>query len=138
MGWSWLDPVMGIIGALVVALWAKSLIQETSKVLLDREMDHPVVQEIRDVIEEQGAASETALSDLHVWRVGKGAYSCALGLVTHDAGLTPTRVREWLSIHQEIVHSTIEIHVYPESAEAVQKSAVRSMHLGSENPAQAR
>jgi Co/Zn/Cd efflux system component len=41
-GWSWLDPVIGIVGAVVVAAWAKSLIAQTGKVLLDREMDHPV------------------------------------------------------------------------------------------------
>ena len=109
LGWSWLDPVMGIVGAVVVALWAKGLIVETSKVLLDREMDHPVVEEIREVIAERGADSETEISDLHVWRVGKGTYSCALSVVTHDEQLTPRHVREWLSVHGEIVHSTIEI-----------------------------
>ena len=109
-GWSWLDPVMGIAGATVVAWWAKGLIGDTSKVLLDREMDHPVVDEIRGVVAERGAASETIIADLHVWRVGKGTYSCALSLVTHDRQLTPKRVREWLSVHEEIVHSTIEIH----------------------------
>jgi cation diffusion facilitator family transporter len=112
-GWSWLDPVMGIVGAIVVALWAKGLILDTSKVLLDREMDHPVVDEIREVIDERGAGSETVIADLHVWRVGKGTYSCALSLVTHDEQLTPKRVREWLSVHEEIVHSTIEIHRCP-------------------------
>jgi len=109
-GWSWLDPVMGIVGAVVVAFWAKGLIAETSKVLLDREMDHPVVDEIREVIAEQGASTETVIADLHVWRVGKATYSCALSLVTHDDLLTPKHVREWLSIHEEIVHTTIEIH----------------------------
>ncbi|HSB22457.1 MAG TPA: CDF family Co(II)/Ni(II) efflux transporter DmeF [Burkholderiaceae bacterium] len=113
LGWSWLDPVMGIVGAIVVALWAKGLIADTSKVLLDREMDHPVVDEIREVIAERGADSETAIADLHVWRVGKGAYACALSLVTHDDRLTPNGVREWLSVHEEIVHSTIEIHRCP-------------------------
>jgi len=112
-GWSWLDPVMGIVGAVVVAIWAKGLIVETSKVLLDREMDHPVVDEIREVIAGRGSDSETVIADLHVWRVGKATYSCALSLVTHDERLTPNRVREWLSIHEEIVHSTIEIHRCP-------------------------
>jgi cation diffusion facilitator family transporter len=50
-GWSWLDPVMGIVGAILVAVWAKGLLMDTGKVLLDREMDHPVVDEIREVIE---------------------------------------------------------------------------------------
>jgi cation diffusion facilitator family transporter len=109
-GWAWLDPVMGIVGAIVVAVWAKGLIAATGKVLLDREMDHPVVDEIREVIAERGAGHETVIADLHVWRVGRATYSCALSLVTHDEMLTPTQVREWLSIHEEIVHTTIEIH----------------------------
>lgn len=104
---------MGIAGAVLVALWAKGLLADTAKVLLDREMDHPVVEEIRDLIAERGADSETAIADLHVWRVGKATYSCALSLVTHDAALTPARVREWLSVHEEIVHSTIEIQRCP-------------------------
>jgi Co/Zn/Cd efflux system component len=110
LGWAWLDPAMGLAGAVIVALWAKGLIADTSKVLLDREMDHPVVDEIRDVIRERGAASETLIADLHVWRVGRATYACALSLVTHDEQLTPKQVREWLAVHEEVVHSTIEIH----------------------------
>lgn len=110
LGWAWLDPVMGILGAVVVAVWAKGLIAETAKVLLDREMDHPVVDEIREVIAERGAAGETLIADLHVWRVGRATHACALSLVTHDAGLTPRQVREWLAVHEEIVHVTVEIN----------------------------
>jgi cation diffusion facilitator family transporter len=109
LGWNWLDPVMGLAGAALVAVWAKGLIAQTSKVLLDREMDHPVVGEIRELIAERGADGETAIADLHVWRVGKASYSCALSLVTHDRQLTPDVVRGWLAVHEEIVHSTIEI-----------------------------
>ncbi len=108
-GWSWLDPVMGIIGAGLVAVWAKNLIIETGKVLLDREMDHPVVQEIREVVETGSEAGDTKISDLHVWRVGKRLYFCTLSVVTHDPGLTSEKVRSQLSVHEEIVHSTIEI-----------------------------
>lgn len=113
-GWAWLDPVTGIGGAIVVALWAKRLIADTSKVLLDREMDHPVVDEIREVIELEGREGETRIADLHVWRVGQGSYSCALSVVTHDTALTPTVVRSWLAQHEEIVHATIEIHHCPD------------------------
>lgn len=109
-GWAWLDPVTGIVGAVVVALWAKRLITDTGKVLLDREMDHPVVDEIRQAVEEGGRQSETSIADLHVWRVGKSSYSCAISLVTHDKELTPGKVRSWMSQHEEIVHTTIEIH----------------------------
>ena len=109
-GWSWLDPVTGMVGAALVALWARNLLTETGKVLLDREMDHTVVDEIREAVESGPDRGGSRIADLHVWRVGKNAYSCALSVVTHDARLTPDRVREWLSAHQEIVHSTIEVH----------------------------
>ncbi len=109
-GWSWLDPVMGIVGAVLVAVWAKGLIAETGKILLDREMDHPVVEEIREVVESARDGSSTRITDLHVWRVGKKVYSCALTVVTQDATLTPGAIRARLAVHEEIVHSTIEIH----------------------------
>jgi cation diffusion facilitator family transporter len=110
-GWSWLDPVMGIVGAVMVGYWAKGLIVDTGKVLLDREMDHPVVEEIREAVETGPRAGETRICDLHVWRVGKGAYSCAISVVTRDPDLTPARIREQLSVHEEIVHTTIEVQL---------------------------
>jgi cation diffusion facilitator family transporter len=109
-GWSWLDPVMGMVGAVLVAVWAKGLVKETAKVLLDREMDHPVVDEIREVITAENSSDTTRLTDLHVWRVGKNAYACALSLVTRDHAITPMVIRQQLSVHDEIVHATIEIH----------------------------
>jgi len=112
-GWSWLDPVMGIVGAALVAVWAKNLLVDSGKVLLDREMDHPVVQEIREAVETGPDAGDTKVSDLHVWRVGRQAYACALSLVTHDPSLTAARVREQLAIHEEIVHATVEIQRCP-------------------------
>ena len=113
-GWSWMDPVTGLLGAVLVAVWAKGLIVETGKVLLDREMDHPVVQEIREVVQASGTdGTLTRITDLHVWRVGKNVYSCALSVVTQDVALTPTRIRECLAVHEEVVHATIEIHQYP-------------------------
>lgn len=113
-GWAWLDPAMGLLGAVLVGLWSKNLILQTGRVLLDREMDHPVVDEIRTVVAQLPGASE--VTDLHVWRVGNGAYACALSLLTHDARLTPLGVREALSIHAEIVHVTVEIHRCDECA----------------------
>lgn len=109
-GWSWLDPVMGIVGAVLVAYWAKGLLAETSRVLLDREMDHPVVGEIRDAIEGGSDAHGTRLTDLHVWRVGKQAFACAISVATHDLDLAPDQLRKRLAAHEEVVHATIEIH----------------------------
>jgi cation diffusion facilitator family transporter len=110
-GWAWLDPVMGIVGAVVVAVWAKNLIVDTSKVLLDREMDAPVVEEIREVVEADLPGGETKLVDLHVWRVGRQSYSCAMSVLTRDSSLTADQIRDRLAVHEEIVHSTIEVHL---------------------------
>lgn len=109
-GWSWLDPAMGIVGAALVAIWARNLLAETGKVLLDREMDHPIVDEIREVVESGKEATGTRVTDLHVWRVGKQSYSCALSLITRDPGLTPEHIKQQLAQHEEIVHATIEIN----------------------------
>jgi Co/Zn/Cd efflux system component len=105
-GWDWLDPLMGIVGAVLVGVWAKGLLIDTGKVLLDREMDDPVVGEIREGVE----SADTQITDLHVWRVGKGAYACAISVLTHDAELTPAQLRARLAVHEEVVHATIEIH----------------------------
>src|SRR5438105_1786436 len=109
LGWAWLDPTMGIAGAAVVAVWAWRLVTQTSKVLLDGEMDHPVVQEIRDASESPHVEDGSRVTDLHVWRVGKQSFAAALTLVTHDTTLTAARVRETLAVHREIVHVTVEI-----------------------------
>jgi cation diffusion facilitator family transporter len=109
-GWSWLDPVMGIVGATLVAVWARNLLMDTGKILLDREMDHPVVDEIREAIETGPDAGDTRIADLHVWRVGKQSYSCAVSVVTHNPSLAAEDVRKQLSIHEEIAHVTVEIH----------------------------
>lgn len=110
-GWVWLDPVMGLVGSVLVAVWAKGLIAETSRVLLDREMDHPVVQEIREVIGSLRTVAPVELLDLHVWRVGHDAYACALTVLSPDPDLTPRRVHEALAIHEELVHCTVEIRL---------------------------
>lgn len=115
-GWAWLDPVMGIVGAALVAWWAKGLVADTSRVLLDREMDHPVVQEIREVIGQPDDPAGTRVTDLHVWRIGKGIYACALTVVTRDAALTADILRQRLAVHEEVVHATIEIHLHPDAA----------------------
>jgi Co/Zn/Cd efflux system component len=86
------------------------LLADTAKVLLDREMDHPLVQEVREAVE---TSALTRVTDLHVWRVGKQVFSCALTVVTQEPELTATMVRERLAVHEDIVHSTIEIHHLP-------------------------
>ena len=105
-GVGWLDPVMGMVGSILVARWAVGLLHESGKILLDAEMDQPVVEEIRVLVTAQFTTA--AISDLHVWRVGRDSYACILGLVA----TTPIRaedVRRQLVIHEELVHVTVEI-----------------------------
>ena len=109
-GWDWLDPLMGMVGAVLVAVWAKGLIRDTSTVLLDREMDHPVVAEIREVVEQLAPAGSASVTDLHVWRVGRDNFACAMTVASTQAELTPHDVRHALAVHDEVVHATIEVH----------------------------
>ncbi|WBM41913.1 CDF family Co(II)/Ni(II) efflux transporter DmeF [Comamonas aquatica] len=106
-GAAWLDPAMGLVGAVLVAVWALGLLRDSSRVLLDAEMDAPVVQEIRDVL--AAAPQPVMLTDLHVWRVGKGLYACIVALEARD-GVTPDAIRQQLAIHEELVHITVEIN----------------------------
>jgi cation diffusion facilitator family transporter len=107
--WDWLDPCMGIVGAVLIAFWSKNLLCSTAKILLDREMDHPVVAKIRQTLESSHTSAAT-ITDLHFWRVGKDSYSCSLILVTASKDLTANSVRTQLAQYKEIVHSTIEIN----------------------------
>lgn len=106
---SWLDPVMGIVGAGLVSVWAYGLIRDSGRVLLDAEMNAPVVEEIREVI----AASpiKVTLCDLHVWRVGQGKYACILSLATNE-DVQPDYFKVQLGIHEELVHISVEINRY--------------------------
>jgi cation diffusion facilitator family transporter len=107
-GAAWLDPVMGIVGSILVARWAFGLLRESGKILLDAEMDQPVVDEIREVVRDQFATA--AVSDLHVWRVGRDSYACILGLVATSA-ISAEEVRRQLAVHEELVHVTVEVAV---------------------------
>jgi Co/Zn/Cd efflux system component len=106
-GASWLDPVMGIVGAGLVAVWAYSLLRDSGRVLLDAEMNAPVVAEIREVILTSPISAH--ISDLHVWRVGKGKYACILSLVTKD-DVDPDYFKRQLSIHEELIHLSVEVN----------------------------
>ena len=106
-GADWLDPLMGIAGALLVGIWAYGLLRDTSRVLLDAEMDAPVVAEIGAVIAASPIPAE--MTDLHVWRVGKGKYACIVSLAV-EGDATPEDFRQQLAIHEELVHITVELN----------------------------
>jgi cation diffusion facilitator family transporter len=109
-GLSWLDPVMGLAGAVLVTVWAQGLLRDTGRVLLDAEMDAPVVREVRDVIERGKVPAR--ITDLHVWRVGRAKYACVISLVT-SSQQDGDYFRRELAIHEELAHITVEVDHVP-------------------------
>jgi cation diffusion facilitator family transporter len=103
----WLDPVMGLVGALLVTVWAWGLMRDTGRVLLDAEMNAPVVNEIRAVLEASSIKAE--ICDLHVWRVGKGKFACILSVVTEE-DIHPEYFKNLLRVHEELAHITVETY----------------------------
>lgn len=108
-GWQWLDAAVGIVGALVITKWAVGLMRDTSRVLLDREMDLGVVTEIREAIESDG---DSRIADLHVQRVGINQFAVVATVVAH-ADRTPNDYKDRLRIHDELVHFNIEVNRCP-------------------------
>jgi cation diffusion facilitator family transporter len=101
LGWVWLDPVMGIVGGILIAAWAWNLLRDTAAVLLDTSDPH-LEQEIRDEVERPGDAR---IFDLHVWRVGPGAHAAIVGFA---GGASTETVRQRLTAVHELQHVTVE------------------------------
>ena len=100
LGWTWLDPVMGLVGAAVIAIWSWSLMRDTASVLLDAH-DTDLEQEIREFVEAPGDAR---ITDLHVWRVGPGVHAAIVAVKGIDGDTVRSRLHE---VH-EIAHLTVE------------------------------
>ena len=102
LGWIWLDPLMGIVGAIVIARWSWTLVRDTSAVLLDSADPH-LIEEVRECIEGPGDAR---IADLHVWRVGPQAHAAIVSVV---GSLSSQTVRDRLKPVHELGHLTIEL-----------------------------
>lgn len=109
--WIFLDPLMGIVGALLIFRWTILLIRESASILTGREMNEELIQHIHNIIEVDG---DTKITDIHVWRVAQDTYVCILCLVASE----PVSVLEYktkLSSLHELEHVTIEVNQYSES-----------------------
>lgn len=104
LGWVWLDPVMGIVGSIVIAKWAYNLMRDSAAVLLDT-TDEPVAAEIRELLE---TSDDVRISDLHVWQVGPQARAAIVSVVA-AAGVTAEAIRERLAPVHELSHLTVEL-----------------------------
>ena len=106
LGWNWLDPLMGIVGALVICRWAYGLVRETSGILLDGSISSKELGAIKEKIE---GTLDNRIADMHVWKVGPAHYAAIISIVTHY----PQQIeyyRELLSDFTALSHLTVEVH----------------------------
>jgi cation diffusion facilitator family transporter len=115
-GWIWMDPIMGIVGALIISRWSYGLMVDSGKVLLDRDVNPEAISEIRSLIE---ADSDNRVADLHVWRVGTHHLSVIVSVVTHYPK-PPDHYKKLLADYDEIAHVTVEVNPCESEAYSVE------------------
>jgi cation diffusion facilitator family transporter len=104
-GWTWADPIMGVVGALVIARWSWDLIRDTGSVLLDAAAEG---EEVRQKIREAIAPTGTEVTDLHVWQVGPGHFGAIVSLMAREPQ-EPAHYKALLAHIHELAHITIEV-----------------------------
>jgi cation diffusion facilitator family transporter len=105
LGWVWFDPVMGLVGAALVARWSWGLIRSTGRVLLDFTADDQLIDDVRHAIEQEGAR----ILDLHVWAIGPAMHCVVASIETRSA--TPAQqYRDKVLAIAHVVHASIEIN----------------------------
>jgi cation diffusion facilitator family transporter len=103
-GWPWLDPLAGIMGAIVIAAWSYSLVRDTGAILLDMIPDWDMAQKVRALVESEG----DALADFHLWRLGPGHLGAILSVATaHNHGADFYRAK--LARFRSLAHVTVEL-----------------------------
>lgn len=108
-GWSFLDPVMGIVGALLISHWAVGLMRESGSVLLDRSGDKRIMRKIREAVEK---VDDVSIVDLHLWRLGLGHYSAIISLESGN-GHSPDFFKRRMGDIRGLSHLTIEVNANP-------------------------
>lgn len=104
-GWTWLDPAIGIVGALVIAHWSWGLMRDAGAVLLDAAPDAELDAAIRARLEQ----GDDRIADLHVWRVGPGHHAAIVSLVS-DSPLPALDYKRRLADLGRLSHVTVEVH----------------------------
>lgn len=105
-GWIWMDPIMGIVGAIVILKWAYNLVTQTGKILLDYNVDKSFMTKIQVILESD---SDTRISDIHVWKLGSQKYAAIVSIVTHHPK-APDYYKGLLKPLADIAHLTMEVH----------------------------
>jgi len=110
LGWRWMDPFMGIVGACVIANWSWGLVRAAGGVLMDMSPDNSLKATIKEKLE----IGTDRVADLHLWRVGPGHHALIAKVVTdHTAPASEFRSR--LSSLAGLSHITVEVEVCPEN-----------------------
>ena len=104
VGWVWLDPVVGLVGAVVIAAWSYGLIRDTGAILLDMNPDQGMAERMRTVIEVDG----DRLTDLHLWRLGPGHLGAVLSVATAKLR-EPDYYHRLLARFSALSHVTVEV-----------------------------
>ena len=107
-GMVWMDPLMGIVGAILVARWSIGLLKSTSAILLDEQGPEEIRKLIRESIEQQ---ADNRIVDLHLWTVGPGIYSTIISVVS-SSPQNADHYRSLLPGHLTLHHVSIEVHEY--------------------------
>jgi cation diffusion facilitator family transporter len=114
LGWVWMDPLMGIIGALVILNWSWTLLRRTANVLLD--VTPAVAEAVRRAVE---GDADNKVVDLHVWRVGPGHLAAVLTVVTREPR-PPAHYKRLLAAIPGLSHVTVELET-PDAAAGAQR-----------------
>lgn len=109
LGLTWMDPVVGIIGAILVSSWSLGLLRTTSGILLDKQGPESIRDRIRNSIEQD---EDSKVTDLHLWSIGPNIYSVVIAIVAHDPA-TPVQYKERIPKNLGLVHIAIEVHTCP-------------------------
>jgi cation diffusion facilitator family transporter len=104
-GWAWMDPAMGIVGALVIAHWSIGLLRSSGAVLLDTVPDASLAARVRKRLEVGG----DRVADLHLWRLGPGHFGVVASVVS-DKPQAPEAYKARLAGLDALSHVTVEVH----------------------------
>jgi Co/Zn/Cd efflux system component len=107
-GWVWMDPFMGIVGSLIIGRWSYGLLRDTSRVLLDGDVEPEAVERLRAGIEQNGA---DRVADLHLWRVGPHEIAAIISIVSRDPQ-PPDHYRARAAEALGLAHVTVEVNPY--------------------------
>ena len=108
-GWVRMDPLMGVVGAMVICKWSFGLLAQTGSSLLDRQASARIKEGIIGRIE--GVQSETYLFDLHVWSIGPGIFATSF-IVVSEHYKAPCFYKDLLKDMEGMMHITVEVHQY--------------------------